>query len=266
MENPARDPIRPRREPKQAFQIVFLIAALLILPAALTLRTVEHPATLQITDKNPTPYGYTWSLSLFIIPSAALGVWFIRRSDLALVRRSFIRTIAVLTPLGFGLDLLFGNAFFTFENKQATLGIGIPARGGPIPIEEFVFYLTGFMVVLLSYIWGDEYWVRAYNVPDYRAEAKGLPRLAQFHLPSVILGAALIATAIIYKKVWSEAPAGFPWYFIYLTAVAIVPSAGFFQTVQPFVNWRAFSLTLFLMLLLSLLWEVTLALPYGWWG
>jgi hypothetical protein len=36
--------------------------------------------------------------------------------------------------------------------------------------------------------------------------------------------------------------------------------------VQPFINWRAFSFTCFFMLLLSLLWEVTLALPYGWWG
>jgi hypothetical protein len=260
------DPDPPRRESKPAFQIVFVIAGLLIFPAALTLRTVLHPAVLQLQSNNPTPQGYTWSLLLFIVPTVVLGGWFARRSDLALARRAFWRTIAVLAPTGFGLDLLFGNAFFTFENTRATLGLGIPARGGPIPVEEFVFYLTGFMLVLLSYIWGDEYWVRAYNVPDYHAEAQGLPRLAQFHLPSVLLGAGLIAVAVVYKKVFSASPTGFPWYFIYLTVVAIVPSAGFFRTVLPFINWRAFSLTLFLILLLSLLWEVTLAIPYGWWG
>src|SRR5512133_722452 len=31
------------------------------------------------------------------------------------------------------------------------------------------------------------------------------------------------------------------------------------------INWRAFSFTFFLLLLISLLWEATLALPYGWW-
>src|SRR2546430_12778414 len=43
------------------------------------------------------------------------------------------------------LDLLFGNTFFIFPNKAATLGCNIPALGGAIPIEEFVFYLTGFI-------------------------------------------------------------------------------------------------------------------------
>ena len=35
---------------------------------------------------------------------------------------------------------------------------------------------------------------------------------------------------------------------------------------RRFINWRALSLTLFIMLLVSELWEATLALPYGWWG
>jgi hypothetical protein len=183
-----------------------------------------------------------------------------------LARTSFWRTIAVLTPVGFGLDLLFGNAFFTFFNAHATLGIGVPALRGPIPVEEFVFYLFGFMLVLLSYIWADEYWMNAYNIPDYRAEARELRRIARFHSPSVILGAVLIAAAVIYKKLFSSSPEGFPWYVTYLTAASIVPAAGFFHTAQPFVNWRAFSFSFFLILLLSLLWEVTLAIPYGWWG
>ncbi|MGA7339337.1 MAG: hypothetical protein WBX18_01980, partial [Terracidiphilus sp.] len=34
----------------------------------------------------------------------------------------------------------------------------------------------------------------------------------------------------------------------------------------PFINWRALSLTLFMILLISLFWEATLAVPYGWWG
>ena len=54
-----------QRQPKQAFRVVFLIAGLLILPAALTLRTVVDPGALHLTTENPTPSGYTVSL-LFV--------------------------------------------------------------------------------------------------------------------------------------------------------------------------------------------------------
>jgi hypothetical protein len=257
---------RAVRNSRPSFYVVFAIAAVLVIPATLTLRTVMHPAVLQSSSDNPTPFGYTWSLLLFIIPIAALAWWFACRPDLQFPRKAFWRTMAVLAPLGFVLDLLFGNAFFTFSNKLATLGIGIPSVGGPIPVEEFIFYLTGFMLVLLTYIWCDEYWMAAYNVPDYKAAAEGLPRIVRFHFASVILGLVLIAAAIAYRKLFSGAPEGFPWYFVYLACVALIPSAGFFHTAQRFINWRAFSFTFFFLLLISLLWEVTLALPYGWWG
>ena len=253
------------QERTKSFYVVFAIAAVLIIPAVIALRTVSHPAILQATSDNPTPLGYTWSLALFIIPIGALAWWFASRPDLKFPRKAFWRTIAVLTPLGFALDLLFGNAFFTFPNKAATLRCDIPALGGAIPIEEFIFYLTGFTLVLLSYIWCDEYWMASYNVPDYTQAAKDIPRIIRFHFASVILGVALIAAAILYRKLVSGAPEGFPWYFTYLACASLIPSAGFFYTAQQFINWRAFSFTFFLLLLISLLWEVTLALPYGWW-
>jgi hypothetical protein len=168
-------------------------------------------------------------------------------------------------PVGFLVDLLFGNAFFVFPNKPATLGFDIPVRGDAIPIEEFIFYLTGFMLVLLSYIWCDEYWMAVYNVPDYEAATRGIPRIVRFHSASLILGVVLIAGAVVYRKSFFGASAGFPWYFIYLTCASLIPSAGFFKIAQSFINWRTFSFTFFLLLMISLLWEVTLALPYGWW-
>lgn len=75
-----------------------------------------------------------------------------------------------------------------------------------------------------------------------------------------------MAAAILYKKLLSSSPEGFPWYFTYLVLASIVPSAGFFRTAQPFINWRAFGFTFFFILLVSLLWETTLGGPYGWWG
>ena len=254
------------RESRQAFQVVFAIAGLLVLPAVLTLRTVTHPATLQATSENPTPFGYTWSLLLFLIPIGGLAWWFASRPDLVFPRKAFWRTIGVLAPLGFVLDLLFGSAFFVFPNKAATLGLEVPAIGGPIPVEEFIFYLTGFILTLLSYVWCDEYWMAGYNVPDYKAAAQGIPRIVRFHFASLLLGAVLIAAAIVYRNFFSGSPNGFPWYFVYLAVASLIPSAGFFKTAQTFINWRAFSFTFFLLLLISLLWEVTLGIPYGWWG
>jgi hypothetical protein len=253
------------QERTRSFYVIFAIAAALIVPAAIALRSVIHPVLLQVTSDNPTPFGYTWSLALFVVPIGVLAWWFGRRPDLKFPRKAFWKTIAVLTPVGFLLDLVFGNAFFIFPNKAATLECEIPAVGGTIPIEEFIFYLAGFMLVLLTYIWCDEYWMAAYNVPDYTEAAKDIPRIVRFHFASVALGVLLIAAAIVYRKFLSGVPEGFPWYFIYLVCASLIPSAGFFRTAQQFINWRAFSFTFFLLLLISLLWEVTLALPYGWW-
>src|SRR5947199_4800002 len=253
------------RERAKSFYVVFAIAASLIVPAAIALRTIVHPAILQATSDKPTPLGYTWSLALLIIPIVVLAWWFGCRPDLKFPRKAFWRTIAVLAPLGFALHLLFGNACFIFANIAATLGCDLPALGGAIPIEEFIFYLTGFMLVLLSYIWCDEYWMAAYNVPDYKEAARDITRIVRFHFASVVLGVVLIAAAILYRKFFSNTSEGFPWYFIYIICASLVPSAGFFYTAQRFINWRAFSFTFFLLLVMSLLWEVTLALPYGWW-
>src|SRR5262245_40248793 len=126
----------PKREHRVACRVVLVIAGLLIIPATLTLRTVLDPGSLQLKSSDPTPLGYTWSLVLFLVPLAALSIWFARRRDLLLARRAFWRTIVALAPLGIGLDLLFGNFFFIFTNHSATLGLKIPAMGGGIPIEE----------------------------------------------------------------------------------------------------------------------------------
>jgi hypothetical protein len=216
------------RERTKSFYVVFAIAAALVVPAAIALRTVVHPAILQATSDNPTPLGYTWSLALFIIPIGVLAWWFACRPDLKFPRKAFWRTIAVLAPLGFALDLLFGNAFFIFANKAATLGCNVPALGGAIPIEELIFYLTGFMLVLLSYIWCDEYWMAAYNVPDYKTAAEGISRIVQFHFGSLVLGVVLIAAAILYRKFVSNTSEGFPWYFIFLSALRWFRRPAFF--------------------------------------
>jgi hypothetical protein len=252
--------------PRLSSWIVLAMLAMIAIPAAIALHTVRSPATLEISAVNPSPRGYTWSLLLFIVPILTIGLWFIPSEGLEIPQRAFWRTLGILVPIGCALDFFFAHSLFLFRDSGATLGIGAPAVDGCVPIEEYFFYFTGFVAVLLIYIWLDEFWLSAYHVTGYPGEAKKIERLLQFHPASAILGVALIAAAFAYKKWCSPSPAGFPAYFTVLVLGGLIPSAGFFPTVRPFINWRAFSLTLFLILLVSLLWEATLAVPYGWWG
>jgi hypothetical protein len=240
--------------------------AIIAVPAGITLHAVRVPAAISISSANPTPHGYSWSLLLFIVPIAVVGGWFLPSEKVSIPKRAFWLTLALLVPVGFGLDFFFANRFFVYHNAGATLGIGAPALGGAIPIEEYVFYFTGFLAVLLLYVWCGEYWLGAYNVPDYPGESRKLGRLLGFHASSLAIGLALIGAALLYKKLFSPYPDGWPGYFIALVIGSTIPSIGLFATARRFINWRAFSLTLFMILLISMFWEATLAVPYGWWG
>jgi hypothetical protein len=252
--------------PRLSAWIVAAMVAMIVVPAAVTLYTVSSPGTLQVLSSDPTPRGYTWSLLLFVVPIVVIGFWFLPGEGVEIPRRAFWWTIGILVPVGFGLDFFFAQRFFVFCNSGATLGMGAPALGAPVPIEEYIFYFTGFLCVLLLYVWLDEYWLAAYNIPDYPGESKKITRLFQFHPASAILGVILIVAAVVYKKMFSPAPEGFPGYFTVLVIGGFVPAVSFFPTARPFINWRAFSLTLFVILLVSMLWEATLAVPYQWWG
>jgi hypothetical protein len=242
--------------------------AMIIVPAAITLRTVQAPVPLVPVDQNSTPHGYTFSLLLFIFPIVFIAGWFLPSEGLHIPQRAFWWTIAILVPLGFLLDFVFAQWFFEYPNVGATLGILAPAFGKPVPIEEYVFYLTGFLAILLLYVWLGEFWLAAYNVLDYSTEARKVRRLLDFHPTSLILAAILIGGAWFYKKHFAlpEDRVGFPGYFTFLVVGALLPAVSFFPVARRFINWRALSLTLFFMVLVSLLWEVTLAVPYNWWN
>jgi len=210
-----------------AAYIVLAMLAMVVVPAGITLHTVRIPATSQVLDPNPTPYGYTTSLLLFIIPIIVIAGWFLPVEGLKIPQRAFWRTIVILVPFGFALDFFFASRFFIFRNPGATLKIPAPAIGGWVPVEEYIFYLTGFIAVLLIYIWLGEFWLASYSVADYRVGAKAIRRLLQFHPSSVVLGLVLIVLAVIFKKLFSKNPEGFPGYFTFLVAVSMVPSAVF---------------------------------------
>ncbi len=260
------------KEPTPKREVAAVLTGLILvflLPAVMTIMTVEEPRELVTTEGNPTPYGYSWSLTLFLIPSLVLGVWFRQAAIEPIARRGFWCTVLVLPLLGFVLDFLLGHLFFTFNYPEATIGLWIPVLGGDtVPVEEFIFYVLGFITTLLIYVWADEYWLKAYNVPDYelRSSERGIDRVIKLHWPSLAIGVILVAISVVFKKCCSEVPEGFPGYFTFLVLAAVIPSMLLYPTALAFVNWRALSLTFFILVLISLLWEVTLAIPYQWWG
>jgi hypothetical protein len=250
--------------PSLAAGIVIGMLAMVAIPGAITLHTVVAPGKLAV-GPNPSPHGYTWSLLMFIVPIVAISGWLLPSEGLHIPRRAFGWTVCVLTPIGWGLDIVFARWFFCFPNHQAVLGIPAPALGHPVPIEEYVFYFTGFTAVLLLYTWFSEYWLAAYTVEDYAAESRSLGRLLQFHPTSLIAAVGLISAGVVYRKWFSGEPTGWPGYFIVLVAGGLVPAMSFYPAVRRFINWRALSLTMFIIMLISLMWEATLAVPYGWW-
>lgn len=261
---PTRPEPRNAGTPRSASLLVLAVVAMIALPAALTLHTVKISAAIDRSAADPTPHGYTISLLLFIVPTLVIGLWFVPREGVEISRKSFAITIALLFPLGALLDFLFAAKFFFYPDTGATLGIAAPALGRSVPVEEYVFYFTGFVFILLLYIWLDEYWLSAYSVPSSHWKRTAFDRILRFHPASLVWAIVLIAAAILYKRFVAHEP-GFPGYFTFLVAGALAPSAALFPSALPVVNWRAFSLTMFIVLLISLLWEATLGVPYGWW-
>jgi len=255
-----------RKAQSSAYGVTIAMLAMVIVPAALTLHTVHSSALKRNLAPGASPYGYTVSLLLFIAPSLAIVLWFIPREGLAISRRAFAWSVGLLFPLGGVLDFFFARYFFIFPNVQATLGIKAPALGGGVPVEEYAFYLTGFIAVLLLYIWLDEYWLNAYSIPATAHHRITFDRLLHFHTASLVVAGVLIAGALLYEKYVVNIPGRFPGYFIFLALFALLPSTALLPMARPVINWRALSLTMFMLLVTSLLWEVTLALPYGWWN
>ena len=263
----------PQKNSSGDYLVLVAMAAVLIVPFALTLNTVSQPRALANFQTNPTPHGYTWSLSLFAVPVAMLAVWLGRRRENQIQNKAFWLTTAFVSLGGFALDSLFGRTFFTFENHAATLGIhfyGWSFTDGwkkVLPVEEIFFYLFGALATLLVYIWGDEFWFAAYNVDDTPRQQLRLRRIFSCHIESAVFGVVIFFAGWLWKKFSPLADhEGFPGYFLFLTLVALTPSIVFFPVARPFINWRAFSLCFVFMLLVSLFWEVTLAVPYQWWG
>ena len=254
-------------------------AVALLLPVlafVIAISSVKHDPVPPFLSGNHSPYGYTISLALFLVPLTSLTVWFVRRkAALECQWDAFWLTTAIVATTWSLLDIFLGNAFFTFPNRGATLQIYAPGytfgKGWThsIPIEEFVFYISGSATILMGYIWAAESWLARYtHTPEeFDAYVQTVPRLVTWRPRFVIIGAIVFAIALVWKKFGPhEDTAGFPSYFLFELLMVILPAATLADAVRPVINPPAFVYKTLTLVLTSLLWEATLALPYGWWG
>lgn len=261
-----------RATPRRDILIILSTVLVVALPAFLTLATVRSAPGVQPPD---TPLGYTVSLLLFLVPVLAVGVWHLWHPKHPIHRRALLTAVLAITLIGVVLDFIFGYAFFTFPNPDATLGIRLPAwsfgegRWIPdyLPLEEFGFYLFGALFVVAIYIWADLNWLPDYDFEDFETGARRVPRLVHFSPRALAFWIALLAAGLLYKKLGPhDAREGMPGYFIFQMVLGLLPNMLFVRSVWTFINWRAFGFAYGILLLVSLVWEATLGVPFGWWN
>lgn len=211
---------------------------------------------------------YTLTLLIWILPLIFFELFLRKKKLLSPPKRKALNiTVGVLAAVGIILDLLFARYFFTFPDKTMVIGFEITK----IPIEEFIFYITGFWFIIYLYVFCDEWFLKLYNPDDrkyieYSKRLKSLRHRIWIHHRSIWLLVSFLAVGFVVKRILNPEGWIIPGYYFFLATVAYIPMILFFRITKRYVNWRAFFFTLFTTVLISIIWEVTLAIPRGYWG
>ncbi len=210
---------------------------------------------------------YFTSLIIWLIPIVYLWPTFmmLTANGTGRRRRALVSTAATIVGLGIALDFVLGFLTLRFPGctDPAVAATGryllcLPAVHGQIPIEELLFYAMGPVAMVLVYGCADERWLSKYNPPDDLVDL----RLIQISRPIAGVGAMLAVAVLIFWRVNGT----FPTYFLFLAAGAVLPAVFLYRSVGALTNWPAFAITTLYVILTSVIWEVTLAIPRLWWG
>jgi len=172
-------------------------------------------------------------------------------------------TVGTIVALGVVLDFVLGFLTLRFPGCSEPAGTGpyvwcLPAVGGRIPVEELLFYAMGPVAIVLVYACSDELWLSRYNPKDDLVDLK----LIQVSPRLVLVAAGAALTALVLWRVNGT----FPTYFVFIAAGAVLPAMFLYRTIGNLTNWPAFAVTTLYVILTSVIWEVTLAIPRQWWG
>jgi hypothetical protein len=208
---------------------------------------------------------YFTSLALWGIPILYLWPTFrmITANGTGRRRRALRWTAGAIVGLGVVLDFLLGHLTLRFPGCDLPPDANpyvwcLPAVGGRVPIEELLFYAMGPVAIVLVYACADERWLSKYNPKDDLLDL----RLVQLSPRLVATAAGAVVTALVLWRVNGT----FPTYFAFLAAGALLPAMFFYRAIGSLTNWPAFGVTTLYVIVTSLIWEVTLAIPRQWWG
>jgi hypothetical protein len=274
--------------------MVALLLSVLAGAAAFTLADAIDPQVAKgVYDFKPgatEPLAYTRSLVLFVLPTLLMVAWlFWKRSQEhidAVTLKAFGIAGGILAVMGFLLDSLFGMIFFTFTNHGAVLGncadtkplaeaslLCLPAYNwttgqwvAGIPVEEFLFYALGSIFVLAFYLWLCDYFMEAYNAsPETRhADTQKIGSLLSVHRRGLYFALTLLVLAFVLHGVYGGE--GIPGYAIFLIIGPGIPVILLYTSLSKFINWPAAFMVAFQVMILGMLWEASLGVPFGWWG
>jgi hypothetical protein len=202
---------------------------------------------------------YFTSLLFWVIPIAYLLPVFrsITAGGRGRRRRAMRASVITLVIFGAALDFLVGHITFRFESCE-TYVYCLSGPGGKVPIEELLFYAFGPAAMVLVYACADELWLKLYNPPDDLLDMK----LIALSRGWLLFG---VAVGILLWVIW-RINGTFPTYLAFLAGLGLLPTLFLYDTVRHFMNWPAFAVTVLYVIVTSIVWEVTLALPRGWWG
>lgn len=254
----------------QLFKILIVLGLIgvLILIFSITMTNIKN--SISIVENPNTPYGYSWSNILWILPTLTIFLIFLFLKKEPDNLRAIFWTIAILPLTGFILDILFAHRFFTFKNTEAVCGLFIYGFNfetmsftAPIPVEEFIFYITGFLFTLTVYIFARDIWLSKYTKTTSRVFLKS----SYPYLWVALTISILILNGFILKAMFGTFENSLvPEYYIFIMLFGVIPFVILFPFVYKTINWEAVSFVLLFVLLISVIWEVTMGIPYGWWG
>jgi len=202
---------------------------------------------------------YLTSLAFWLVPILYLWplFWSITAAGRGRRRRALSVSVATLFTFGALLDFLVGHLTFRFEDCSRYVYC-LRGPGGLVPLEELLFYGFAPVAIVLVYACADELWLVRYNPRD---------ELLRVKLVDVSRGWLMVAAVVaaVIALIWA-ATGRFPTYLAFLAGLGLAPTIVLYRTVRNFMNWPAFAVTVLFVLVTSIVWEVTLALPRGWWG
>lgn len=258
-----------------------------------TIASIKTPLAIPEYEPDSSRLGYTLSLAMVWGPIAILLFWFTRHPEIKKNSlKAFWLTVCSLVPVWTLLDLLAAPSMFQFPNCFATLQIywpgWIPGEGftGKVPIEEIFFYLGSCILMLMIYIWGNLFLFKKQQIVINSEEVRRLVPLVRFDYKVLLIGAGVLGFTYIYRFFifdgqYPSFPAplldcrvpapkmsggGFPLYFTILFTIVFTPAVMIWHRAWPSVNPAALFFTIVVAVLFSLVWEATLAIPYGWWN